>query len=122
MSVTVYFTEQFMLDLAEIKEYSIRNWGRNVAIRYVREIMEAIDRIKSSPRILRLEPDLAPNLYFYRVKKHILVCDLRDVDYVTILSVIHTSMDLPARLAEIEPRIAAEVRLLDKKFRDTLDD
>ncbi|MCE9556499.1 MAG: hypothetical protein K8T91_24380, partial [Planctomycetes bacterium] len=33
-----------------------------------------MDRIQADPDILRLEPQLSAGLYFYRVKKHVLVC------------------------------------------------
>jgi hypothetical protein len=40
-----------------------------------------------------------------------LICDVRP-DTVTVLTVMHTSMDVPARLAELEPRLLVEASLL----------
>jgi plasmid stabilization system protein ParE len=102
------------VDLAEFERYSVREWGRKSADRYLDDIQSALDRLKEDPDILRLEPDLAPGLYFYRVRKHLLVCDYTG-DTIIVLTVIHTSMDIPARLAELEPRLVAEVRLLRQR-------
>ncbi len=78
-------------------------------------------RFRENPGILRLEPNFAPGLYFYRVRKHFLVCDVRGQSAarqtVTVLTVIHTSMDLPTRLAELEPRLVAEAEMLREKLR-----
>ncbi len=91
---------------------------RKTADKYLDDISAALDRLQENPEILRLEQDLAPGLYFYRVKKHFLVCDYQD-GLIIVLAVIHTSMDIPARLLELEPRLAAESQLLRAKLRGT---
>ncbi|MFN9825302.1 MAG: hypothetical protein ACK58J_14230, partial [Planctomyces sp.] len=52
-----------------------------------------------------------PGLSFYRIRRHVLVCDYRD-NSVIVLTVIHTSMDLPARLLELESRLLTEAQIL----------
>jgi len=44
-----------------------------------------------------------------------MVCDYRD-STVVALTVSHTSMDLPARLRELEPRLLMESQLLRAKL------
>lgn len=90
-------------------------WGRRTADKYLDEFAAALDRLSLNPEILHREPAFAPNLFFYRVKKHFLVCDFRD-NCVYVLTVIHTSMDLPTRLAELEPRLIAEVEFLHERL------
>jgi plasmid stabilization system protein ParE len=107
----VQLTQRALGDLREAEQFSIREWGRKTAVRYLDDIAKALDRLQEDPEILRLEPDFAPGLYFYRVKKHFLVCDYQD-DFIIVLTVIHTSMDLPARLLELEPRLATETQML----------
>jgi toxin ParE1/3/4 len=114
----VELTLRALEDLREIEQFSIKEWGRKHADKYLDDIASALDRLRENPEILRLEPDFAPGLYFYRVKKHVLVCDYQD-DLVIILAVIHTSMDLPARLQEMEPRLAVESQLLRAKLRSS---
>lgn len=107
-------------DLREIERYSVKEWGRKAADKYLDDITAALDRLSENPEILRIEPDLIPGLYFYRVRKHILVCDFQS-EKVVVLTVVHTSMDLPARLVELEPRLVAESQILQTKPRQTSD-
>jgi plasmid stabilization system protein ParE len=102
------------VDLTEIERYSVKEWGRKSADKCLDDIQSALDRLKEDPDILRLETDLAPGLYFYRVGKHFLVCDYPG-DMIVVLTVTHTSMDIPARLTELEPRLESEVRLLRQR-------
>jgi toxin ParE1/3/4 len=109
-------TQRSLADLREIERYSVKKWGRSTADKYLDEIAAALDRLRDHPEILRLEPDFAPGLYFYRVKKHVLVCDFQ-AQTVIVLTVIHTSMDVPARLLELEPQLVAEAQFLHDKLR-----
>jgi hypothetical protein len=60
--------------------------------------------------------DLHSALRFYRVNKHLLVCDV-EADAVLLLTVIHASRDITSRLAEMEPTLAAEVEMLHAKLK-----
>jgi len=112
----VVLTDLALADLREIERYSIEKWGRRTADKYLRDVELALDRLREDPGILRLEPAFAPGLYFYRVRKHLLVCDVAGKS-ITVLTVIHTSMDIPTRLAELEPRLVAEGQFLHEKLR-----
>ncbi len=119
-SATVTLTQRALDDLRQIERFSISEWGRKAAKKYLDEIASGLDRLHVHPEILRLEPDFAPGLYFYRVKKHFLVCDFQG-EAITILTIIHTQMDLPARLQELEPHLAAEVQFLQAKLHKSPD-
>lgn len=112
----VELTQRALQDLRAIERFSIKEWGRKTADKYLDDIAAALDRLREQPELLRLEPDFAPGLYFYRVRKHVLVCDTHEV-LVIVLTVLHTSMELPARLSELEPRLAIESQLLRAKLR-----
>ena len=119
-NVTVELTKRALADLREIERYSVKEWGRKTANKYLDDITAALDRLSDDPEILRLEPDVAPGLFFYRVKKHFLVCDYQK-ETVIVLTVIHTSMDLSARLLEIEPRLVAESQIFQNKLHKNSD-
>jgi plasmid stabilization system protein ParE len=74
-------------------------------------IESSLRLIGDNPGILRSLDDLPSELQFHRVNKHWLVCDVSPRSIV-VLTVIHASMDVPARLAELVPQLAAEVALL----------
>lgn len=110
----VILTERALSDLCEIEDFSIQKWGRKTTDRYLDDLQSALVRLVENPAILRLEPDLSPGLYFYRVRQHFFVCDVGE-NFIGVLTLIHTSMDLPTRLAELEPRLIAEANMLRKK-------
>ncbi|MFN0052782.1 MAG: type II toxin-antitoxin system RelE/ParE family toxin [Planctomycetales bacterium] len=114
---SVVLTQRALTDLREIERYSVNEWGRKAAEKYMSAFAAALDRLQESPEILRLELDFAPGLYFYRVNRHILVCDFQE-ESVLVLTVIHSSMDLPVRLQELEPRLVAEVKILRAKLHE----
>lgn len=72
-------TEWALRDIAEIEAYSIAEWGRRTAARYLEDIEAALDRIQEKPDLLRpeygAEEGFHAELSFYRVNKHLLVCD-----------------------------------------------
>ena len=112
----VHLTERALADLREIEGHSVQQWGRQVAHRYLDDLQSGLDRIRENPEILRLDQEFAEGLYFYRVVKHILVCDLHE-SQIVVVAVIHTSMDLQTRLRELEPRLMEEVAMLRAALR-----
>ncbi|MFN9136679.1 MAG: type II toxin-antitoxin system RelE/ParE family toxin [Planctomyces sp.] len=85
--------------------------GKKVADKCLDDVTAALDRISQSPQLLQDNRVGIPGLSFYRIRRHVLVCDYRD-NSVIVLTVIHTSMDLPARLLELESRLLTEAQIL----------
>ena len=102
-------------DIEEIRSYSVERWGRRVAEEYLDSIEEALDRLRESPNLLRTKPEFSRHLQFYRVHRHFLICSLIEQN-IYVLAVKHGSLDLPNRLAELEPRLLVEAELLHKTF------
>jgi toxin ParE1/3/4 len=100
-------------DIEEIRHYSAEQWGQRVAKDYLDNIEEALDRLRQNPGLLRTKPEFSPHLQFYRVQRHFLVCCMIKQN-VYVLAVKHGSMDLPDRLAELEPQLLEEADLLHK--------
>lgn len=109
-------TQHALQDVQAIFDYSVEHWGKRSAEKYLDEIEAGLERLKSQPSLLRTEPDLHAALRFYRVNKHLLVCDVSS-ESIVVLTVIHASMDIPTRLAELQPMLAAEVELLHRRLR-----
>lgn len=109
-------TQRALSDINEIEAYSVVEWGRSTATKYLADIEAALLRVQQSPGLLRPEEDLHPALQFYRVNKHLLVCDVQS-QAIFLLTVIHASRDIPCRLAEMAPTLAVEVELLQAKLR-----
>ncbi|NUQ65778.1 MAG: type II toxin-antitoxin system RelE/ParE family toxin [Pirellulales bacterium] len=95
---------------------SVRPISRDTtAAKYIGRIESALDRIAENPDLLREEPQFAESLRFYRVEKHVLACDVQE-ELVYVLTVLHTSMDIPTRLARLQPQLLLEARLLHEKL------
>ena len=115
-SVRLYVTDRAVRDIAEIREYSVEQFGRRVANQYLSTVENTLNLLKSSPSLLRDQPELHSWFKFYRRKKHFLVCD-QQAGGIYVLTLIHTSMDIPTRLLELEPSLTMEVALLHRKLQ-----
>lgn len=115
-SVRLYLTDRAVRDIAEIREYSVERFGRPVANQYLSNIENTLNLLKSSPSLLHDQPELHDSFKFYRCKKHFLVCDQQAGD-IYVLTLIHTPMDIPTRLLELEPSLMMEVEILHRKLQ-----
>ena len=111
----VQLTRRALLDLDEIDRYSVQNWGERVAGQYLEEINSALMRLQESPSLLKERPDYSLRLRFYRVRKHTLICDVIGSE-IYILAVWHGSMDLPRRVAKLEPQLIHEAELMHRRI------
>ena len=114
----VYLNRRAEFDLIVIEDYSIERWGEQVAAAYLEAFQSAFDLLQASPQLLRPRDEFADWLCFYRVERHWLICTILAGD-IYVLAVRHGAMDLPARLAELEPSLMQEAEIL---FRRTLDE
>lgn len=104
-------TERALRDIADIERFSVAQWGKTTAAKYISDIEAALTLLKENSALLRTEEELHPALRFYRVNRHILVCDVQQ-DKIFLLTVIHASRDIPSRLAEMQPSLATEIEML----------
>lgn len=111
----LYLTRRALTDLARIDTYSVQTWGRRVADEYIGKFDTAFDLLRVSPDLLRSRPEFSDRLRFYRVERHWLVCDVIDGS-IFVLTVRHGAMDLPSRLAELEPLLAQEAELMYRRI------
>mgnify|MGYP003342925881 CR=1 FL=1 len=108
---SVSLTRRAFRDLHCIERYSVELWGKSVAQDYLNDIEQGLNRLRENPKLLRTKDGISPDFSLYRVREHFLVCTL-SADHVYVLTIKHRSMDLPRRLAELEPQLLAEAELL----------
>ncbi len=111
----IRLTHKALSDLLEIERFSIKRWGKRTAKKYLTDIEEGLQLLRENPGILRPLEGPATPLHFYRVNKHVLICDVAPQSTV-VLTVLHGSMDVPSRLLELLPQLAAEVAMLHEKL------
>ncbi len=110
-------TDRGLSDIAAIEQYSVEQWGKKTAAKYIAQIEESLSLIQEKPQLLQTLAGLHPFLQFYTVNRHVLVFDVDDND-VILLTVFHSSMDIPLRLTELEPTLSAEVEMLHGRMKD----
>lgn len=112
---SVHLTDRAMLDIDEIEIDSVRKWGERVATKYLGDLDSAFGRLAESPNLLQERQDTSLRLRFYRVREHVLICDVIG-DRIFVLAARHAVMDLPRRIAELEPHLIHEAELLARKI------
>lgn len=103
-------------DIQAIETYSIEKWGEAVADEYLLSTEGALNLLRENPNLLRSKPEVFNSLCFYRVREHFLVCALFD-DSVFVLTIKHGAMDLPNRIAELEPLLVQEADMLHQAYQ-----
>jgi len=111
-------THRALADLVNVLEYSTQPWGKGTAEQYLHDLEAGLERIREQPVLLQPLPDCHPSLTFYRVNQHLFACDSQGGSIV-VLTVMHGNMDIPHRLAELSPTLAAEVELLHGKLKQS---
>jgi len=116
-AVSVHMTQRSLRDIKGIEDYSVEQFGRRVANQYLDKLEAGLSRLADNPELLRQEPPFHASLRFYRIEKHVLVCETGVRGKLIILTLLHASMDIPKRLAELEPTLKIEVQMLAAQLR-----
>jgi plasmid stabilization system protein ParE len=112
-------TKRAVHDIQDIELYSIEKWGKDTAVEYLQSIENALNLLRENPTLLRLNPETSESLPFYRVREHFLVCASFESS-IFVLTIKHGAMDLPNRLAELEPQLVQEAEMLYQTYLKTL--
>ena len=107
----VHLTRRALFDIEAIDRYSIEQWGERVAAQYLKDLFDGAARLGESPSLLQERPGTSIRLRFYRVREHELVCDVIGGG-IFVLALRAAVMDLPNRIAELEPQLVQEAVLL----------
>ena len=114
---TVHLTHRALRDIADIESYSMEKFGERVAAQYIDKLESGIGRVSDNAELLREESLFHESLKFYRIEQHLLVCETGIEDKIIILTVLHATMDIPSRLAELEPKLSIEAEMLLMQLR-----
>lgn len=114
---TVHLTEGALRDIAGMESYSLEQFGQEVAAQYIGKLEAGIGRVSDNAELLREESLFHESLKFYRIEQHLLVCETGIEGKIIILTLLHASMDIPSRLAELEPKLSIEAEMLLTQLR-----
>lgn len=113
--IKLELTELALADLVSIEAFSIENWGKRVAKKYLADIESRLNLIHENPSLLTTVEGLPEPLQCYPAREHVLIFDVQPKSLV-LLTIIHGSRDIPTRLSELAPTLAAEVDMLHAKL------
>jgi len=111
----LHLTERALADLVSVESFSIQQWGKRVATKYLSDIEGRLRLIHENPAILDLIEGLPESLKCYPAREHVLVFDVQPTSLV-LLTVLHGSRDIPSRLSELVPTLATEIEFLHGKL------
>ena len=115
--IELRLSRRALLDIGDIEAYSIEKWGEKVTAEYLQGIEDALNLLRDQPALLWVKPNVSKSLCFYRVRQHFLVCAAYE-EILFVLTVKHGAIDLPNRVAEIEPQLLQEAEILYRSFID----
>ncbi|TWU56039.1 type II toxin-antitoxin system RelE/ParE family toxin [Rubripirellula reticaptiva] len=111
----IHLTDRALRDIEGIRVYSVKEFVKRVATQCVASLEVALTHISENAELLHGETDFDAKFQFYSAGKHLLICD-RQPNGIFVLTVLHGSMDVPTRFAELQPTLVAEVRPLHPKL------
>lgn len=109
-------TSRALDDIQGIFDYSVEEWGEATDLKYIQEFEDAFSIFKENKRLLKVNSAISSRFRIYRVKKHLLVCDMID-DTIIVLTIKHASMNLLERLRKLEPDLDSEAKTLFKRLK-----
>lgn len=113
---TVHLTDRALRDIAGIQSYSTQRLGERDTAQYIGKLEAGIGRVSDNTDLFREESPFHESLKFYRIEQHLLVCETGIEGKIIILTLLHASMDIPSRLAELEPKLSIEAAMLLKQL------
>lgn len=111
----VHLSRRALFDIEDIDRYSTEEWGDRVAAQYLADLFAGAERLGEHPHLLQERPDTSLRLRFYHVREHVLICDVIG-ERIFVLAVRHAVMDLPYRIAELEPQLVHEAEIMARKI------
>ena len=112
-----YLTSRALDDLQEIYDFSVEEWGEEVALRYMKSFEDAFSVLKENKGLLKVNSNISSKFRAYFVKKHCVICDIVE-DTIFVLTIRHTSINLLERLKDLTPSLEEEVKILHTKLKE----
>ena len=112
----ILLTARALDDIQEIYDYSLAEWGKKTASKYIKSFEDAFLLLQENTGLLRQNRKISSRFRVYAVQKHYIICDIIN-DTVVVLTLRHTSMNLLERLKKLEPDLDKEAKALYQKSK-----
>jgi plasmid stabilization system protein ParE len=109
-----FLTRNAALELRSIHTRSSREWGEEVADRYLADLYSAMRTAAARPEIGRLRQHRSAPFFMVSARRHFLIYDIVQHGIV-VLAVQHQVRDIESLIAEFTPSFLAEVERMKRK-------
>lgn len=113
-AATFFLTRTAALDLRRIHARSRREWGDDVADRYIAELYAVMGDAAANPEKGRLRQFRSTPFLMIPARQHFVIYDLVPQG-IAVLTVQHQVRDIETLIAELTPAFHAEVERLKRK-------
>ena len=114
LSVGFLLTRNAALDLRRIHARSRREWGDDVANRYLADLYAALRAAAANPEKGRLRQYRAAPFLMVAARQHFVIYDLVPQG-IAVLTIQHQVRDIETLIAELTPTFHHEVERLKRK-------
>ncbi len=111
---TFLLTRNAALDLRRIHARSRREWGDDVAERYLADLYATMADAAVNPGKSRLRQHRSTPFLMVSARQHYVICELVPQG-IAVLTVQHQVRDIETLIAELTPTFHAEVERLKRK-------
>jgi plasmid stabilization system protein ParE len=108
-----FLTRRAAIDLRSIHTHSPREWGTDVADRYIADLYAVMKKTASSPQAGRLRQQRSAPFLMVAAQRHFVIYDII-AQGIVILTIQHQVRDIEALIADLTPAFLAEVNRLKK--------
>jgi toxin ParE1/3/4 len=92
------FTKLAIKDISEIWDITLENWSEKQADKYYKLISDTFKEIAKKPLKGKLYSNLTPEIFGYKIAKHIIFYRILDKSSIEIIRILHEEMDLKLHL------------------------
>lgn len=110
-SPAFHLTRRAALDLRDIYDHSRREWGEEIAHRYITDIYAAMSRAAAHPDVGLLRQHRAAPFLMVPARQHFVVYD-RIPQGIAILTLLHQVRDIESLIANLSPAFLQEIEKL----------
>ncbi len=93
-------TNQAVVDLNEIWEYTFLEWSEQQADKYYDSLLTSCEEIANNPSLGRSYQGVRKDLFGVSVNKHIVFYRIINENLIEITRILHERMDIESRLEE----------------------
>lgn len=90
----IHLTDQARNDILVILTHTNRRWGRDQRDRYRLLLEEGLERIRQFPLIGEIDNPSRPIIRRRLVAHHVVFYEIRDIDVIVVLRILHERMNL----------------------------